>query len=177
MEDSLIVCLQRDDEFSFQKIYNLYAFKVYRFVYKYTKQQADTEDIVQNVFIHLWKYRKTFNDDAILDAILFKTAKQEISKWYKKHKNVILEDTVLELQALENKKSCNDKEASYESGLHSIDALLQNVPSRRREIFKLNKIEEKNYKEIASEMNMSTSAVANQVSKTLKLLRKGVQKL
>lgn len=170
MDRDLIATLRIGDDVSFQKVYKKYVFKVYSFVYKYTGQQADTEDIVQNVFIHLWKYRNALNEETNLDAVLFKTAKQEVSKWYKKHKNIVLKDTLSELEHVTDEPY--DNKESYDKVLRLINALLKEIPPRRREIFQLHKMEQKSYKEIALEKNMSTSAVANQVSKTLQFLRK-----
>ncbi len=170
MDDKLITTLKASENASFKTIYDKYVFKVYSFVYKYTGQQSDTEDIVQNVFIHLWKYRKTFNEDTVLDAVLFKTAKQEISKWYKKQKNIVLKDSISEFDGLVEELDKNKD--TYDIVFQLIDTLLQKLPPRRREIFKLHKIEQKSYKEIAMEKNMSVSAVANQISKTLQFLRK-----
>ena len=171
MEARLILGMQKGDDACFKKIYELYAYKVYNFILKYTNQAADTEDVLQNVFIHLWKYRKTFNEHTVLEAILFKTAKQEVSKWYKNKKNTILDTPISEFKMIESETSSNYLE-THKREFVLIKTLLEKVPARRRKIFQLHKIEGKSYKEIALEMDMSTSAVANQISKTLQFLRK-----
>jgi RNA polymerase sigma-70 factor (ECF subfamily) len=54
-----------------------------------------------------------------------------------------------------------------DSRFEQIELLLRQIPEKRRKIFTLHKFEEHSYKEIASEMNMTPGAVANQISKTL----------
>ncbi len=83
MEENLLDGLRGEDKTSFQKIYNLYAHKVYKFVYKYCKNDHEAQRMVQNVFVQLWSNRKNFHDGEVLDIILFNTAKQEVLKWNK----------------------------------------------------------------------------------------------
>ena len=88
MSSNLIIRLRAGDDSCFKEIYDLYHFKVFCFVKKYTSQLADSEDVTQNVFIHLWKYRTKLDSGTDLEAILFKSSKQEISRWYKKQNRI-----------------------------------------------------------------------------------------
>lgn len=161
--------LCEEDAFSFQEIYERYVFKVYGFVNKYTKQTADSEDITQNIFIHLWKYRYKLNKETPIEAVLFKSAKQEISKWYKAQNKII---SVSEDQIIEDidEPYENDQDI-INTKIKNIKILLSKIPERRRQIFILHKFDEFSYKEIATKMNMTPSAVANQISITLRYLR------
>ena len=88
MSSNLVIRLRAGDDSCFKEIYDMYHFKVFCFVKKYTAQLADSEDVTQNVFIHLWKYRAKLDPNVELEAILFKSSKQEISKWYKKQNRI-----------------------------------------------------------------------------------------
>jgi RNA polymerase sigma-70 factor (ECF subfamily) len=174
MSTTLIIRLRQGDESCFQEIYELYNFKVFCFIKKYVSQQEDCEDIAQNVFIHLWKYRYSLDPAVSLDAVLFKSSKQEISKWYKKQNKVFPVDEIL----LKHDKGEDDFQSDEELTLRleKVEFLLKQIPEKRRKIFKLHKFEERSYKEIAAEMDMSTGAVANQISKTLQYLKKNLIK-
>ncbi len=169
MSTVLITRLRNGDDSCFKEIYELYHFKVFCFVKKYAAQQSDAEDITQNVFIHLWKYRTKIDPSVELDSILFKSCKQEISKWYKKQNRIL---SVEDSQLIKELDSAEEAEADLSSKLEKIEHLLQQIPEKRRKIFTLHKFDEMSYKEIADEMGMSQSAVANQISKTLQYLRK-----
>lgn len=173
MNSNLIIRLREGDETCFQEIYELYHFKVFCFVKKYTSQLADSEDVTQNVFIHLWKYRNKLDPTTELEAILFKSSKQEISRWYKKQNRIFsVEDEKLVAEL----DSVPDEDDYVSSRIEKIQILLNQIPERRRKIFTLHKFEERSYKEIAVEMNMSPGAVANQISKTLEFLKKKAAK-
>jgi len=169
MSSNLVIRLRAGDDSCFKEIYDMYHFKVFCFVKKYTAQLADSEDVTQNVFIHLWKYRTKLDPNVELEAILFKSSKQEISKWYKKQNRIF---------SVENEQLIKELDYVYEvdddisSKLEKIEYLLNKIPAKRRKIFSLHKFEDRSYKEIAAEMDMSPSAVANQISKTLQFLKK-----
>lgn len=169
MSSNLIVKLRAGDDSCFKEIYDLYHFKVFCFVKKYTAQLADAEDVTQNVFIHLWKYRTKIDPDTSLEAILFKSSKQEISKWYKKQNRIFSVENEHLIKELDTAAESEDDIAVQ---LEKIEHLLHKIPEKRRKIFSLHKFEDLSYKEIAIEMNMSPSAVANQISKTLQFLKK-----
>ncbi|BFM45600.1 RNA polymerase sigma-70 factor [Flavobacterium sp. CFS9] len=169
MSSNLIIRLRAGDDSCFKEIYDLYHFKVFCFVKKYTSQLADSEDVTQNVFIHLWKYRSKLDPQVSLEAVLFKSSKQEISRWYKKQNRIFsVEDNAL-IQELDSKTQ-SEEEVSLQ--MERIEYLLDKIPAKRRKIFSLHKFEDRSYKEIAEEMEMSPGAVANQISKTLQFLKK-----
>jgi RNA polymerase sigma factor (sigma-70 family) len=169
MSSNLVVRLRNGDDSSFKEIYDLYHFKIFCFVKKYTAQLADSEDVTQNVFIHLWKYRTKLDPNVELEAILFKSSKQEISKWYKKQNRIFSVENDQLIKELDYVVEVDD-DISFK--LEKIEYLLNKIPAKRRKIFNLHKFEDRSYKEIAAEMDMSPSAVANQISKTLQFLKK-----
>ncbi|TDO73245.1 RNA polymerase sigma-70 factor (ECF subfamily) [Flavobacterium chryseum] len=169
MSSNLVIRLRAGDDSCFKEIYDLYHFKVFCFVKKYTAQLADSEDVTQNVFIHLWKYRTKLDPNVDLEAILFKSSKQEISKWYKKQNRIFSFENDQLIKELDSPLEPDDE---INAKLEKIEYLLNKIPEKRRKIFNLHKFEDRSYKEIAQEMDMSPSAVANQISKTLQFLKK-----
>ncbi|MBF4516880.1 sigma-70 family RNA polymerase sigma factor [Flavobacterium sp. ANB] len=169
MSSNLVIRLRAGDDSCFKEIYDLYHYKVFCFVKKYTAQLADSEDVTQNVFIHLWKYRTKLDPSVDLEAILFKSSKQEISKWYKKQNRIFSFENDQLIKELDSPLEADDE---INAKLEKIEYLLNKIPEKRRKIFNLHKFEDRSYKEIAQEMDMSPSAVANQISKTLQFLKK-----
>ncbi|MFT3920498.1 RNA polymerase sigma factor [Cloacibacterium sp.] len=160
--------LVKDKNKDFHNIYEVFSDRVYTLVNKYVKQPADAEDIVQNIFIHIWNRWDNINGDTKMDAIFIKTARQEISKWYAKRKDVFLDDFVeypYDADMVENPE--DDDEL-----MEKVKRLLDQAPEKRKQIFLLHKFEQRSINEIAKEMNMTPSAVTNQISLTLKFIRK-----
>lgn len=70
----------------FEKIYLDYKHQVYFFVKKFISTTEDVEDVVQEIFVHLWKHSSSLKNSQTLDSIIFKTAQQEVSNFYRKNK-------------------------------------------------------------------------------------------
>jgi len=154
----------------FKEIYSTYKHRVYFFVAKYVSDENDIEDLVQDIFIHVWKHRSKADSASQTEAIIFKSAKQEISHFYRKRKIIFV--------PLENSKETNteensdiEKKMTQEDQLQKIENLLEQVPERSRDFFIKNKIQNLSLFTIAQENDISKTAVEKHVNKVLKFLR------
>jgi RNA polymerase sigma-70 factor (ECF subfamily) len=57
-----------------------------------------------------------------------------------------------------------------------LEDLIEKLPAKRREIFKMNRSEGLTYKEIATRLNISENTVDTQIRKSLHLLRQEYEK-
>ena len=155
----------------FQNVFKKYHTKTYSFTQKYVKDSSDIEDIVQNIFLHLWnnfsKVHKKSNSE--IEGVVFKTAKQEISNFYRKKK---IDTTAIDENDFADSGDF-DKSTQYDFSLkiEKITQLLKNIPERRLNFFYLNKLNDQSYSKIAKEHNISKSAVEKQISKTVAYLK------
>ncbi|WP_426482888.1 RNA polymerase sigma factor [Chryseobacterium sp. R2ACT005] len=154
----------------FKEIYSGYKHRVYFFVAKYLSEEEDIEEIVQDIFMHVWKYLSKTNSPSEIEALIFKSAKQEISNFYRKRKMIFV--------SLENFPENQDEESAeiekqlqQEDQLKKIENLLEQVPERSREFFIQNKIQNLSLFTIAQENDISKTAVEKHVNKVLKFLR------
>ncbi|MGE8534914.1 MULTISPECIES: RNA polymerase sigma factor [unclassified Chryseobacterium] len=154
----------------FKEIYSGYKHRVYFFVAKYLSEEEDIEEIVQDIFMHVWKYLSKTNSPSEIEALIFKSAKQEISNFYRKRKMIFV--------PLENFPENHDEESAeiekqlqQEDQLKKIENLLEQVPERSREFFIQNKIQNLSLFTIAQENDISKTAVEKHVNKVLKFLR------
>ncbi|CAD0218405.1 RNA polymerase sigma factor [Chryseobacterium sp. JV274] len=154
----------------FKEIYSGYKHRVYFFVAKYLSEEEDIEEIVQDIFMHVWKYLSKTNSPSEIEALIFKSAKQEISNFYRKRKMIFV--------PLENFPENQDEESAeiekqlqQEDQLKKIENLLEQVPERSREFFIQNKIQNLSLFTIAQENDISKTAVEKHVNKVLKFLR------
>lgn len=154
----------------FKEIYSGYKHRVYFFVAKYLSEEEDIEEIVQDIFMHVWKHLSKSHSSSEIEALIFKSAKQEISNFYRKRKMIFV--------PLENSRESQDEESSdiekqiqQEDQLKKIESLLEQVPEKSREFFIKNKIQNLSLFTIAQENDISKTAVEKHVNKVLKFLR------
>lgn len=68
--------------------------RLFSIALSYTKNHEDSEDILQNVFLKLWKYEKQFQDDEHIDKWLTRVCINECKNYIKLpfRKNTTLEE-------------------------------------------------------------------------------------
>lgn len=76
----------------FVEVYYRHVDTVYRVCYSFMKNQADTEDMVQETFLHLLSSKKCFENERHAKAWLIVTAsnvcKDTLKKWWRKSENI-----------------------------------------------------------------------------------------
>ena len=71
---SLIERAQRNDPQAFEALVDLYASRLYGFLYRLTGQREDAEDLVQEVFVRLVRTIDRYQHDGRFEAWLFRIA-------------------------------------------------------------------------------------------------------
>lgn len=153
----------------FKKIYSDYKHQVYFFVRKYISGQEDIEDVVQEIFIHLWKHDAQLTKSEHPESIIFRTAKQEIANFYRKNKMIFASDPDI-IAGLEETEE-ESEAISKEEKLNQIERLLDELPVRNKDFLLRNKLENVSYVKIAEENNMSKTAVEKRINKALAYIR------
>ena len=136
------------------------------YVLHYVHDTDIAEDIVQDSFSALWeKLSISGAEIENVKAYLYTTASNR-SLDYPNLSPSDFEDTLSDEEAEER----SIREARMWT---AIDAL----PERCREIFLLNKRDGMKYREIAAKFQISVNTVDNHISKALRLIREGTQKV
>ncbi len=81
------------DSEAFTFIYNTYLTPIYRFIYFRVKQKDEAEDLTQAVFVKAWQALGTYQDQGhSFSAWLYRIARNTIIDYWKKRKDIIVED-------------------------------------------------------------------------------------
>jgi hypothetical protein len=75
----LVKRLAYDDKQALDEIYRVYFPKLYLFSRKFLKVDDDIRDIVQEVFITIWKNRKKIKQAEAFDGYIFTVTKMRLS--------------------------------------------------------------------------------------------------
>lgn len=156
----------------FEKIYRELSPTLILYARKYV-DAASAEDIVQNIFLKVWKKSDLLDWSEKLKSYLFQSVKNSCLD-YLKHQKVKANHT--ELITIELK----EEEIEYNSTINIFDkderltklyAELDNLPPRCKDIFKMYYFEEKKSNEIANLLDISPRTVETQLYRALKQLR------
>lgn len=162
----------------FEKFYITWYSRVVCFAREYVLSESDAENIVQDVFLHLYERRDMLDAYINLTAVLFTSIKNKCLDYLRKR--VSEQEAMLEMQSefdmalrmkydfLEMLHTDFPDEAGIEERL---EQALQKLPERCREIFVMNKLEGKKQRQIAEELQISVNTVESQMAIAYKKLR------
>nr|WP_319571070.1 RNA polymerase sigma-70 factor [uncultured Draconibacterium sp.] len=170
----LVKLLKKGDITAFDVIYKKYSRRLYGFVFGYVKQETDTEEIVQEVFLKIWKSRNKINVYSSFESFLFTVAHNATVNVLKKRaieqKYV---DHVKSLQQIDNTYELTD-EIQYKELVAKYQDLLKELSPRQKEIFHLSREEGLSHKEIAEKLGISANTVKNHLVATISFLKKRI---
>ena len=155
---------------TFEMLYKKHARELRRFIFFKTQDIDKAEDILQDTFVKLWdncskvncekakSYLFTIASNTFLNTIkhekVVRNHRQNISNQYD---NESPEFVLLEKEFMDKLQ-------------RTIDAL----PDKQKEVFLLNRIEKKKYKEIAVQLDISVKAVEKRMHSALLVLREQI---
>lgn len=169
-DHNLVQLLQKGNVAAFDSLFEVYSPKLYSFALKYFKNESDSEELVQEVFVQVWEHRLMLKSEFSFKSYLFTIALNQIRKHFKKKAITLryLESLQKDPETADIQTIQND---NYESVLKAINLIIGQMPPRRLEIFMKSKLEGKRSKEIAAELHISVGTVDNQVSESLRFIR------
>lgn len=166
----------------FEHFYITWYSRAKHFAYDYVLSESDAENIVQDVFLHLYERREWLDAYINLTAYLFTSIKNKCLDHLRK--KVAEQEAIHEMQS-EYYLTLRIKQDSLEilntdfPDETNIEALLeqglQKLPERCRTIFIMNKLEGKKQKQIAEELHISIHTVESQMAIAYKKLREALK--
>lgn len=167
----LLLLIKEGDMVAFYNIYERYCKRLYGFVLRYIKQEADAEEIVQEVFIKIWESRSRIDVYSSFESFLFTVAyNSTMSLFRKRVKEKKYLDHLKSLQQFENTPDITN-EIHFEELNKKVQSLLNELTPRQREIFQLSRVDGLTHEEIAEKLNISVNTVKKHMVNTLSFLK------
>jgi len=132
------------------------------------------EDIVQELFYTLWKERANLRIVWSVKSYFYSAVRNQSLQYLehlhvrKKYHQKIGADEMYE----SNPNDSPQKILEYKELELLLEFVLEKMPKRRREIFRMSRFEGKKYEEIAHELSLSVKTIEAEMSKALQSLRK-----
>jgi len=142
------------------------------FVYGYTKSHEVAEDIVQELFLAIWREPDRWTEHGSVRVLLY-TAARNRALDHLRHKRVrakYAQRTIAESEGSAFAPAADDEVVNKEIR-EALNAAIDSLPERAREMFRLNRTHGLSYREIAERLDVSIKTVETQMSRSLKKLR------
>ena len=176
IDETLVERFTKGDMKAFDDIYSAFNHKLQKFVFSLVKTETDTEDLVHEVFVKVWDNKEKLKNHTSFDTYLFTIAyNTTISFLRNKAKNTQYIEYVKSVQ-IEVDESDFTEEINRDEINKKLNLLVEGMPSRQREVFKMKHFENYSYKEIAEALNISVNTVENHIVKAHKYLKENLGK-
>jgi RNA polymerase sigma-70 factor (ECF subfamily) len=151
------------------------------YAYRYVENTANAEDIVQDVFLDVWRKRNEIDLSLPLKPLLYKLTKNKSIDFLRSayYKEINLED-YKEINSLE--EYVRSLIVSQEDQLHmeeltqTIQQCVEELPEQCQKVFILSRVTGLKNKEIAEQLDVSVKAVEKQITKALHEIRKHLKR-
>jgi len=155
---------------AYQVLFERYAPQVYQFSLSYLKNEADSEELVQDVFLKIWEKRETLDESKNLKSFIFKIAVNTIYDFIR-HKNV---ETAFADYARLNFKT--DDNYTWHSVIfnemqQNLEDIVAKLPEQQQSIFHLSKLQGLTNDEIAEKLDLSKRTVENHLYRAISYLK------
>lgn len=155
------------NESVFNQVFEMNSETLRNYLYYQCRDIQQAEDLVQNAFIKLWdNCKKILFGKA--KAFLYATAKNEFYN-QAAHQKIVLK------YAKEPQRTADKETPEYKieenEFMEKLQTAIDALPDGQREVFLLNRIDKKSYKEIAEMLGVSQKAVEKRMHKALIKMR------
>jgi RNA polymerase sigma factor (sigma-70 family) len=157
-------------------LFERYKKPLFGFFYGLNREAEVSEDLVQNVFFRILKYRYLFRGDGDFKTWMFHIARNVNHDHFRKNKIRHKES----LDNWEDRLGTDDNRSTqykHDDEMQLLSMAMDRLPEDKREILLLSKFQEKKYKEIGEILGCTEGAVKVKVFRALQDLKEVYQQL
>jgi len=179
-DSSLVKKIKKGDEKAFELLFYRYYPRLFAFAREVVQSENIANDMVQDVYLKLWEKRGDLRDISVKN-LLYTMVRNQCLNYLRdrrviNNKKVTLSDMnqIEELYNIDFQSKIPDKLLEQQLN-EEIQQVMNKLPEKAREVFRLSRIKGLQNKEIAEELNVSQKNVEKHISKALQLFRKYFQ--
>jgi RNA polymerase sigma-70 factor (family 1) len=172
-EEKFVKALCKGDQRAFEVLFLFYQPKLIYYLTGFVKNAELSRDMAQDIFLSVWNNRAKLSEIKSFKAYIFKMGKNAICNYY--DHSLVNEKFVAEQLARPSVFE-NTEELVFAKQLQSlIDSTVSKMPSQRKLIFTMSRVEGLSNDEIACKLNINKRTIENHLTAALGDLRKTIK--
>lgn len=168
-DEQLMLAVRDGDVEKLGPLFDRHHRPVFDFFVRMTGNRAAAEDLVQDVFFRILKYRKTYRDESRFTTWMFHIARNARFDYYKKHRGEVLFPE--EGFEVPSRSPFPSQELERDEQTALLERALFKLPPEKREVLVLSRYQDMKYEQIGELLNCEVGAVKVRVHRALKELR------
>lgn len=166
--------LRDSDQRSFDRVYSDYSSHITAHLISLLKSRELAQEVAQDTFIALWVNREAIDPEKSIKSYLFKIATNKTYNLFKRaaHDKKLREHM---LPILEEGHNNIDAYIQAKDNQEFVASLLEKMPEKQREVYRLFKIEGYSYQEISDSLGISHSTINTHISRANQFLKSTIK--
>ncbi|QNM84933.1 sigma-70 family RNA polymerase sigma factor [Polaribacter pectinis] len=168
--------LKEGDLNAFSVLFESYYPKLHGYGLKISKDEALTEDTLQDFFLYIYEHRENLSDLDTIAPYLFTSYKRFLLKEMKKNEKVkytdFSEETITDIKFTPEELITNQETEEFKN--KNLSKVLNKLPNRQKEAIYLKYYSGLKAKEISEVMNINYQSVVNTLHKAIKNLKEEI---
>lgn len=172
----LLFKISENDEAAFRTLFDIYYQKLFHLALYFLKSKELAEEAVSDVFLIIWKKRKTLNEIDDIERYLYTSAKNQALHYIRR--GYIMNQDPIDLYTIELLPDGNNPELTLLDQEYQklIQEAILSLPEKCREVFRLVLSDRLKHKEIAQLLNISEKTVEAHIANAYKRIAQYVNK-
>lgn len=167
--ENVFAGIKYGDQRAFEQVFRTFYVTLCDYAFMILGDQGEAEDVVQDLFTHLWTNRAEINVQESVKSYLFTSVRFRALNVLK-HKMIERKHGASLTEFIEDLQDSGYSEEEIQR-IEQIKEVLQTLPSQCRTVFTMSCLDGKKYKEIAEELGISVNTVKSHVMKAYRDIR------
>lgn len=163
------------DQRAFRQLFDHYAQRLNRFAFSIVKNKEAATEIIDEVFVRVWKQKETVTAISHLTTYLYTATKNTALNYLSRKANEQINEPFDFINIQLQDESCPDQQMVTDEIFRNIRAAIDELPPRCKMIFKLVREDGLRYKQVAEILNVSVNTVDAQMVIAVKKISEKVK--
>ena len=175
-----IARIRRGDDAALTEVYAEYGVRLCAYAFRWTRSREAAEEIVQDVFLGLWRGREQWQFSGPVNAYLFRAVRNRVANHLRRDRVALRFQERASMSeepiALGARAGAADDAMERDELRASVQAAIAQLPDRCREVFLLNREQGLTYAEIAQLQSVTVKTVEYHMGRAFAALRQRLAK-
>lgn len=150
-------------------LFERYNKRIYNFLARMTMDRALAEDLTQNVFLRIIKYRNSYRDGLRFQSWIYQVARNIFSDHYQAHKNRFSD--FIDVEKISDHMPDSGESQALEEQEKLLERSMAMLNEEQRELLVLTRFQHMKYEEVAVIMDTTVANIKVKVHRAIARLR------
>jgi RNA polymerase sigma-70 factor (family 1) len=164
--EEILARLADNDQAALEELFDYYYPRLYNFSKAFLKLEEGIDDILQEVFVRIWENRRHIKQSYTFESYIFTITRNKLlNELRSRLNNQKTRDRIF--RSAVASEYLPFEAVEFDELAQKVELLIEELPARQKEIFKLSRIEGLSHKEIAEKLNITPKTVEYHITQAI----------